>query len=349
MLESIFEIEKLNNLYESLKLKIESPDFWQDKISAKKTIEEFNILKQKISPYLSIYSQIEEIFSLLEITSEEEKDILKEIFEEVKKIKREIENLELHLLFSEKYDRRNAILSIHAGAGGKEACDWVDILTRMYLRYAEKKKFQTEVVDLTLSDIGTKSITIIIEGDYAYGYFKSEKGVHRMVRISPFDANKRRHTTFAAVDVIPEIEENKELKINPEDLRIETFRASGAGGQHVNKTSSAVRITHLPTGIVVSCQSERSQFKNKQNALKILYSRVYRLMEEEKKEKIKDLRGELTDIAWGHQIRSYIFHPYNLIKDHRTEYETSDVGRVMDGDLEDFIISYLKKNVSKRE
>lgn len=346
-MESIFEVEKIKELYNSLKSEIEKPDFWDDKILAKKTIEEFNTVKQKISPYFSISSEIRDCASLLEITSEEEVEMLKEISKEIKKIGKELEKLEFYVLFSEKYDKNNAILSIHAGAGGKEACDWVDILTRMYLRYAEIKKFKTQVIDLTLSDVGTKSITILIEGSYAYGHFKSEKGVHRMVRISPFDANKRRHTTFAAVDVIPEIEEEQELKINPEDLKIETFRASGAGGQYVNKTSSAVRITHIPTGIVVSCQSERSQYQNKQNALKVLYSKLYRLMQEEKKEEIEKIRGELSEIAWGYQIRSYVFHPYNLIKDHRTNYETFNVEKVMDGELDEFVISYLKKNIKK--
>ncbi len=251
--------------------------------------------------------------------------------------------MKLETLLSGKYDKNNAIISLHPGAGGTEAQDWAMMLFRMYQRWAERRGFEVETLDYLPGDeAGIKSVTILIKGDNAYGYSKSEKGVHRLVRISPFDASGRRHTSFASCDVMPEIDDDIEINISPDDLKIDTFRSGGAGGQHVNKTDSAIRITHLPTGVVVSCQSERSQHQNKDTAMKMLKAKLVEMAEREHKEKIEDLKGDMKDIAWGSQIRSYVFHPYNMVKDHRTNYEVGNIGAVMDGDLDGFINAYLK-------
>lgn len=260
----------------------------------------------------------------------------------LKDFKNKLENLELKRMLSGENDAKNAILTIHPGAGGTESQDWAEMLMRMYLRYAERNDFKTEIMDFQSGEeAGIKSVTIEITGQYAYGYLRAEAGVHRLVRISPFDSNKRRHTSFASVFVLPEIDEKIDVDIDPGDLRIDTYRASGAGGQHVNKTDSAIRITHIPTGIVVQCQNERSQHKNKANALKILAGRLYQKKLEEKREKMQKMEDNKKDIAWGSQIRSYVFHPYNMVKDHRTDTETSNVQQVMDGDIDQFIESYL--------
>ncbi len=265
-----------------------------------------------------------------------------ELRKQLKVVDQKIHDLEFRRMLGGKEDSKNAILTIHPGAGGTESQDWAEMLMRMYLRYAERKGFQTNIMDFQSGDeAGIKSVTVEVTGPYAYGYLKAEAGVHRLVRISPFDANSRRHTSFASVFVLPEIDDDIEIEINPSDLRIDTFRASGAGGQHVNKTDSAIRITHLPTGIVVSCQNERSQHKNKANALKILASKLYQRELEEQQKKKQEMEKNKRDIAWGSQIRSYIFHPYNLVKDHRTNVETSNIQQVMDGDLDMFIEKYL--------
>ncbi len=280
---------------------------------------------------------------------EEEGEVfLEEFHTEIEEIKKKLDELELKHLLSGELDRSNAILEIHPGAGGTESQDWAQILMRMYLRWAERHGFQTKIIDLQYGEeAGIKSATITITGPYAYGYLKSEVGIHRLVRISPFDANKRRHTSFTAVLVYPEIEDDIEIEINEDDLKIDTFRASGAGGQHVNKTSSAVRITHIPTGIVVTCQNERSQHKNRAMAMKILKARLYDLKRREQEEKLENIIGNKKEIAWGNQIRSYVLHPYRLIKDHRTGYETGNVEPVLDGELDEFIHAYLKKYASK--
>lgn len=273
-----------------------------------------------------------------------EENIEPEIESSLNRLENELENIEFKKMLSGEQDDRNAILTIHPGAGGTESQDWAEMLLRMYLRYAELEEFETEILDQQAGDeAGIKSATIEISGDFAYGYLKAEAGVHRLVRISPFDANKRRHTSFASVFVLPEIDENIEIDINPADLRIDTYRASGAGGQHVNKTDSAIRITHLPTGTVVQCQNERSQHKNKANAMKILAAKLYKLQEEEQKKKMEKLEESKKEIAWGSQIRSYVFHPYNMVKDHRTGHETSNVNSVMDGNIGSFIKEYLVK------
>ena len=271
-----------------------------------------------------------------------EENLDKEISDQIKIMEQGLEDLELRKMFSNELDGRNAILTIHPGAGGTESQDWATMLMRMYLRYCEDAGFKTETLDLQSGEeAGIKSVTIEVVGSYAYGYLKAEAGVHRLVRISPFDSNSRRHTSFASVFILPEMDEKIDIDIDPNDLRVDTFRASGAGGQHVNKTSSAVRITHLPSGIVVQCQNERSQHENKANAMKILASRLYKLKEEEQMRKRQEIEDEKKDIAWGSQIRSYVFHPYNLVKDHRTGFETSNIQAVMDGDLHKFIKAYL--------
>ena len=271
-----------------------------------------------------------------------------ELFEELKSslkhFEKECENLKILALLSGKYDNYDAIVNIHAGAGGTEAQDWVQMLFRMYSMYAEKNGFKIKVLDVLDGDeAGIKNINFVISGDNAYGYLKAEKGIHRLVRISPFDANARRHTSFASVEVMPELEEAEDIEIKPDDLKIDTYRASGAGGQHVNKTESAIRITHIPTGIVVACQTERSQIQNKERAMKMLYSKLAEKQEREQLDELLSIKGSIKKIEWGSQIRSYVFCPYTLVKDHRTGYETSDVQAVMDGEIQDFILAYLQK------
>jgi peptide chain release factor 2 len=294
---------------------------------------------------------LEEIEILIELQQEEPtEDLEPEIESHIKKLETQIADLQFRQMFTGKMDQRNSIMTIHPGAGGTESQDWAEMLMRMYLRYCENSGYKVETLDLQSGEeAGIKSVTLEVAGDYAYGYLKAETGVHRLVRISPFDANKRRHTSFASVFVLPEIDDKIDIEINPVDLRIDTYRASGAGGQHVNKTDSAIRITHLPTNIVVQCQNERSQHKNKANAMKILAARLYKLKEEEQRKEQQKMEENKKDIAWGSQIRSYIFHPYNLVKDHRSGYETSNTQAVMDGHLEPFIREYLVKENSQGE
>ncbi len=302
-----------------------------------------NTLKSWTQSWDSLHQHSGELDVLWELADEEQDEATyQEAAAGLTRLEGEIEDLELRKMLGGEDDEKNAILTIHPGAGGTESQDWAEILFRMYVRYAERKGFNAQVMDLSGGEeAGIKSATIEIRGSYAFGYLKAEAGVHRLVRISPFDSNKRRHTSFASVFVYPEIEDNIEVVINPADLRVDTFRASGAGGQHVNKTSSAVRITHIPTGIVVQCQNERSQHQNKENAMKILMARLYQKQKEEEGKKLEAIEKTKKVIAWGNQIRSYVFHPYNLVKDHRTEVETSDVNRVIDGDLDEFVRAYL--------
>jgi peptide chain release factor 2 len=282
---------------------------------------------------------------LFELANEEnDESTLNEVETELENLNKKIEGIEFITIFSNPDDSKNAILTIHPGAGGTESQDWAEMLSRMYIRWIERKGFSYEIMDLQPGDgAGIKNVAIEVTGDYAYGYLKAEIGIHRLVRLSPFDANHRRHTSFASVFVYPEIDNKIEVDIKDDDLRIDTYRASSAGGQHVNKTSSAIRITHIPTGIVVQCENERSQFKNKEYALKMLYSKLYKLKQEEAQKKKDELNSTKTEIAWGNQIRSYVFHPYNLVKDHRTDVETSNVNAVMDGEIDRFIMSFLKK------
>lgn len=306
-------------------------------------MKRINSLKLPVQEWRGLDEKREELSELVELArSEGDQELLPEIEKEVESLNRNIEELELRSILGGEDDAKNAILTIHPGAGGTESQDWAQMLLRMYLRWIERKGFSYQVMDLQPGEeAGIKSAVVEVKGDYAYGYLKAEAGVHRLVRISPFDANKRRHTSFASVFVYPEIEENQEIEINPKDLRIDTFRASGAGGQHVNKVSTAVRITHIPTGIVVQCQSERSQHMNKENAMKILRARLYQRKKEEEAQKLKEIEKTKKEIAWGSQIRSYVFHPYNLVKDHRTGIETSNIQAVMDGELDEFIKGYL--------
>ncbi|AEV69616.1 peptide chain release factor 2 [Acetivibrio clariflavus DSM 19732] len=319
------------------------PDFWNDVENSQKILQRIKTLKDKVERYNKLTQEWEDVRTLCELGMEEEDDsVLSEVEESFKKFKKDFETLRLETLLTGPYDKNNAILTLHAGAGGTEAQDWVQMLLRMFTRWAEKKGFTVKILDiLDGEEAGIKSVTINVIGENAYGYLKSEKGIHRLVRISPFDASGRRHTSFASCDVMPELSDDIEININPEDLKIDTYRASGAGGQHINKTESAVRITHIPTGIVVSCQTERSQFQNKDTAMKMLKAKLLELKEREKKEKIEELKGVQMEIAWGSQIRSYVFCPYTLVKDHRTNYEQINVDDVMDGDLDGFINSYL--------
>ncbi len=327
-----------------------SQDFWQNPEAASRYLKEISDFKAKIEPIKDLEVQLEELKILLDLSKEEsDNSLLEEIKRDVEKLEREVKGIEFKALLSGKYDSRNAILSIHPGAGGTESCDWASMLLRMYTRWAKERRYRVETLDLLPGEeAGIKSVTLLIEGEYAYGYLKSEMGIHRLVRISPFDASKRRHTSFASVWIMPEMEEVGEVEIREEDLRIDTYRASGAGGQHVNVTDSAVRITHLPTKIVVSCQSERSQHKNKANALKVLRSRLYEDYQRKKQKEIDQIGGEKKEIAWGSQIRSYIFHPYTLIKDHRTNLEIGNGREVLDGGIDPFIEVYLRSVESKR-
>lgn len=342
---TIFEVSKIKKEITNLQNESFKPDFWQDAVTAQAKMQQLSTLKDKIEPYEKIYKEIDELKVLFDL-GQEENDALtyNEIAKRLPLLKKEVEELEFKRIFSGEHDKSNAYLSIHPGAGGTESCDWAAMLLRMYLRWAEEKKFTTQTLEfLPGEEAGVKSVTIFVKGKYAYGYLKAEKGVHRLVRISPFDANKRRHTSFASVFVMPEVEE-LEVEINEDDLRIDTFRSSGPGGQHVNVTDSAVRITHLPTGIVVSCQSERSQYKNKANAMSILRSRIYEYYEEEQKEQLSKIGGEKQEIGWGSQIRSYVFQPYTMVKDHRSNLEIGNGQRVMDGWIDPFIEAYLRMN-----
>ena len=288
-------------------------------------------------------SQVEDLAVLAELVEDNGSSEADEIRAELAEIESNYKQLELETLLSGEHDSANAILEINSGAGGTEACDWVDMLLRMFLRWAERRGYKSEMLNSVPGDVaGLKNVTILIEGRNAYGYLKNERGVHRLVRISPFDSNKRRHTSFAAVDVIPELENDAEIDINPDELRIDTYRSSGAGGQHVNKTDSAVRITHIPTNLVVTCQNERSQQKNRESAMKVLAARLAELQRAEGEQRLAELRGDIRAIEWGNQMRSYVFQPYTMVKDHRTNHETGDVIRVMDGDIDDFIQAALK-------
>lgn len=320
--------------------------FWDDLEKSQKILKKSKALKNKVDSYESLRNEYDDTLTMVEMAIEEDDEsVYPELNSSFSNIKERLENLTLETLLSGPYDKNNAIVTLHAGAGGTEAQDWVEMLLRMYTRYAERREFSVETLDyLAGEEAGVKSVTILISGLNAYGYLKAEKGIHRLVRISPFDASGRRHTSFASVEVMPEIEDDLEIEINPDDLRVDTYRSSGAGGQHINKTDSAIRITHIPTGIVVSCQNERSQHKNRETAMKMLKSKLIEIKEREHMEKIEDIKGVQKDIAWGSQIRSYVFHPYNLVKDHRTGYEMGNIGAVMDGDLDGFINEYLKQS-----
>ena len=329
---------------EDLEAQATAQDFWDDMENSQKVLQLTKQLKDKVAAYEKLKQSWEDGLVLIDLANEEnDESMLDEVKAAVEEVADTVEKMTLETLLSGNYDRCNAIMTFHSGAGGTESQDWVQMLLRMYQMYAQKNGYSTETIDiLPGDDAGVKSATISISGMNAYGYLKSEKGIHRLVRISPFDASGRRHTSFASIEVMPEIDDEIEINIRPEDLKIDTYRSSGAGGQHVNKTDSAVRITHIPTGIITACQTQRSQHQNKDYAMKMLKAKLAELAEQQQKEKIEDIKGVQKEIAWGSQIRSYVFHPYNLVKDHRTSFEMGNIGAVMDGDITGFINAYLK-------
>jgi peptide chain release factor 2 len=328
------------------------PDFWNDNDKAQKIIGEMNAIKSVVVEIETMQSEYEDLDTMLELAIEEnDESFVPDIESGIKTLVTKLEAFELQLLLNNPYDKSNAILELHPGAGGTESQDWAEMLLRMYRRYAEGHGYKVEVLDYLPGDeAGVKSVTLLIKGHNAYGYLKAEKGVHRLVRISPFDSSGRRHTSFVSCDVVPEIEDdNNEIEIRTEDLRVDVYRASGAGGQHINTTDSAVRITHIPTNIVVSCQTERSQISNRERCMKMLRSKLLERRIEEAEKELAAIRGEQSDIAWGSQIRSYVFHPYSMVKDHRTGAETGNTGAVMDGDIDLFIDAYLRKQIAPSE
>ncbi|EGT3615295.1 peptide chain release factor 2 [Clostridium perfringens] len=336
------DLASLEKKSEELDLKMQETGFWDDVQKAQEVTQEAKRVKDKIDKFKSLNERIDDVEVLKELMEENDEETAQEIISEVKALSKEIDSLKIETILSGEYDRNDAILTLHTGVGGSDANDWTEMLLRMYTRWCEKKGYSLETIDYLPGDeAGVKSVTLKVKGEFAYGYLKAEKGIHRLVRISPFNANGKRQTSFASVEVLPELTSDQDIEINPVDLRIDTYRAGGAGGQHVNKTESAVRITHIPTGIVVQCQNERSQFSNRDTAMAMLKSKLIELKERAHKEKIEDLTGELKDMGWGSQIRSYVFHPYSMVKDHRTNVETSNVNAVMDGDIDNFIIAYL--------
>ncbi|WP_133309158.1 peptide chain release factor 2 [Aeribacillus pallidus] len=342
------DLEEKEARIKKLEEQMAAPNFWDDQQAAQKVINEANALKDLVGEFNHLNESYENLQVTYELIKEEpDDDLQRELESELKKLTKELNNFELQLLLNEPYDKNNAILELHPGAGGTESQDWASMLLRMYTRWAEKKGFKVETIDYLPGDeAGIKSVTLLIKGHNAYGYLKAEKGVHRLVRISPFDASGRRHTSFVSCEVMPEFNDEIDIEIRSEDLKIDTYRSSGAGGQHVNTTDSAVRITHLPTGIVVTCQTERSQIKNRERAMKMLKSKLYQLKIEEQEKELAEIRGEQKEIGWGSQIRSYVFHPYSLAKDHRTNVEIGNVQAVMDGEIDAFIDAYLRAKLS---
>lgn len=343
----LFDLDYLKSRQSDINTLMEEQNFWEDNERANQYLQENKKLSNKIEAFELLNSSYEEISILIELSEEanfeEEKELEENIKSQIVSTKKILDDMTMEVLFSGEYDSNNAILSINPGTGGLDAQDWSQMILRMYIRWAEGRGFTVKLLDLISdTEAGIKTATIMIKGENAYGYLKSEKGVHRLVRISPFDSSGKRHTSFASVDVMPEIDEDMEVEINQSDLKIDTYRASGAGGQHVNTTDSAVRITHMPTGVVVQCQNERSQHTNRDVAMKLLLAKLIQLKEEEKKEKIEDLQGKYNQITWGSQIRSYVFQPYKLVKDHRTNFDNTNVDSVMDGDLDSFMYEYLK-------
>lgn len=342
-----FDIASKEKAIAELEKEITKDGFWDDLENSQKVLQRSKNLKSSVEKYNKLISDEDDLETLNELALEEEDaSLVEEIGKGIFRLNKIAEKMRLEALLSGPYDKNNAILTLHSGAGGTEAQDWVEMLYRMYLRWAERNGYRARELDcLPGDDAGIKSVTFMVEGENAYGYLACEKGVHRLVRISPFDANSRRHTSFASLDVMPEISDDINIDISPADLRVDTYRASGAGGQHINKTESAVRITHIPTGVVVSCQTERSQIQNRDTAMKMLKSKLFAIKEREHLDKIEAIKGDMKEIAWGSQIRSYVFHPYSMVKDHRTDYEVGNVQAVMDGDIDGFINAYLNSKV----
>ncbi|HEY97091.1 MAG TPA: peptide chain release factor 2 [Dehalococcoidia bacterium] len=346
---SIFDIAGQEKEITELEKQSMQPDFWNDQATAQSVMRQLAEKSRVVQRWRELESKLADLYELSDVVEEDEKFQV-EVEKEVDKLANSLDDMEFELAFSSEYDARNAILAIHAGAGGTESQDWAEMLMRMYLRWSERRGYQAEVLDTSPGDeAGVKSTVIAINGEYAAGYLKSEHGVHRLVRLSPFDADHARHTSFALVEVMPEAEDDINVQIEPDDIKVETFRSSGPGGQHMQKTSSAVRITHLPTGTMASCQSERSQFMNKDIAMKILRARLLEMELEKREEERAKLKGRRIDAGWGNQIRSYILHPYKMVKDHRTGYEASNPEEVLDGDLDDFITAYLRSLMGKEE
>ncbi|BCT46233.1 peptide chain release factor 2 [Longicatena caecimuris] len=341
---SHFDLTARRYKIQELTAKTLEESFWNDPQKAQVVIRQLNAIKDVVDSYDALQKALSSLDETQELLKEDFDEEIFELFElEYQEMEKNFADFEIKVLLSHEYDHSSAILELHPGAGGTESCDWADMLYRMYSRWAEKHEFKVSVLDYQPGDeAGIKSITFLVEGDMAYGYLKAEKGVHRLVRISPFDAGGRRHTSFASLDVMPQFNDEIEIEIKPEDLIVETKRASGAGGQHINKTDSAVRMVHKPTGLVATCQNGRSQHENREEALRVLKSRLYQKMIEEQEAKLAEIKGEVKANEWGSQIRSYVFHPYSMVKDHRTNHETSDVQGVMDGDLDGFIFAYLK-------
>ncbi|WP_423739334.1 peptide chain release factor 2 [Clostridium thermobutyricum] len=339
-----FDKDGLDKKIQELDLVMQTPGFWDDIKKAEEVTKESKGLKDKLENFNKLETAIDDVEVLQEMMDEDDLESIEEVISSINYIEEEVEKYRIQNLLSGEYDKNDVIFTLHVGVGGTDANDWTEMLLRMYTRWCEKKGFSVETLDLIQGEeAGIKSVTLEIKGEYAYGYLKAEKGIHRLVRISPFNANGKRQTSFASVEVLPELTKEQDIDIRPDDLKVDTYRASGAGGQHVNKTESAVRITHLPTGIVVQCQSERSQFSNRDTAMAMLKSKLIELKERAHKEKIEDLTGELKDMGWGSQIRSYVFHPYSMVKDHRTGEETSNVQAVMDGDIDKFIVAELNR------
>lgn len=343
-LKASLELDRKKARMEELEAKMEEPDFWSDPAKAQEITKELKGMKDTVDSFAGLESTMEDAYTMIEMGYEEnDPSLIPEIEEMMHDFKETFENMRIKTLLSGEYDSNNAIVTLHAGAGGTESCDWAGMLYRMYTKWAEGHGFKTEVLDyLDGDEAGIKSITFEVRGENAFGYLKSEKGVHRLVRISPFNAAGKRQTSFASCDVMPDIEEDLSVEIADEDIRIDTYRSSGAGGQHINKTDSAIRITHLPTGVVVQCQNERSQHKNKEKAMQMLKAKLYLIKEQENREKLSDIRGEVSDNGWGNQIRSYVLQPYTMVKDHRTNEESGNVQSVLDGNLDAFMNAYLR-------
>ena len=343
---SVFDPDKLKSDLEKLHEEQLVPDFYSDSKRVGENGRKVRVCEKKLEQIASLEKAASDLEALVELVEEfSDEELESELENKLKTFEKNLEDVRLTTLLNGKYDSYNAILTLHAGAGGTEAQDWTEMLFRMYQMYAEKQGWKITIYDILDGDeAGIKSITFLVEGENAYGYLKCEKGVHRLVRISPFDSNARRHTSFASLEVMPQIQEAPEIEIRPEDLKVDTYRRSGAGGQHVNKTESAIRITHIPTGIIVACQTERSQIQNRETAMSMLYSKLVEKQEQEEMEKLNQIRGEIKKIEWGSQIRSYVFQPYTMVKDHRTNYETSDINAVMNGDIQQFINTYLIKS-----
>ncbi|MBU1906383.1 MAG: peptide chain release factor 2 [Candidatus Omnitrophica bacterium] len=350
-LRVIFDIDNKIELINKLSQEMSEAGFWSNNQNSAKVVRQLKGMKSAVEPFEAAFKKYQELQELTDILKSEEKELILELTKDIDFLLKEMDALEFKTILGGELDINNAILSINAGAGGTESCDWVGMLFRMYSRFAERHKYKIKTLDmLPGEEAGIKNATVLIEGEYAYGYLKAERGVHRLVRVSPFDANKRRHTSFASVDVIPEVEEDMDIKLEEKELRVDVYRSKGAGGQSVNTTDSAVRITHIPTGLVAQCQNERSQHQNKQMALRILKGRIYEWeMDKKEEELLKQQAGPKKKIEWGSQIRSYVMHPYSMVKDHRTNHETGDVSKVMDGAIDKFIGAYLKAQSAKRK